>query len=86
MELVFALGKAEARKIEDDANTSALLKRLERTKDFISKNPDMKEFLLYESLADNVEVILLPSEMILGEIPSSKKKKTDAAKKSKEVE
>ncbi|MBE8363936.1 hypothetical protein [Leptospira borgpetersenii] len=86
MELVFALGKAEARKIEDDANTSALLKRLERTKDFISKNPDMKEFLLYESLADNVEVILLPSEMILGEIPSSKKKKNGAAKKSKEVE
>ncbi|WP_016760781.1 hypothetical protein [Leptospira weilii] len=86
MELVLALGKAEAHKIEDDAKTSALLKRLERTKDFISKNPDMREFLFYESLADNVEVVLLPSEMILGEIPSSKKKKNGAVKRPKEVE
>lgn len=30
MELVLALGKAETHKIEDDAKTSALLKRLER--------------------------------------------------------
>lgn len=44
----------------------------------------MKEFLLYESLSDNVEVILLPSEMILGEVPSSKKKKN--SKRPKEVE
>ncbi|ASV10869.1 hypothetical protein [Leptospira santarosai] len=86
MELVSALGKAEVHKIEDDAKTSALLKRLERTKDFISKNPDMREFLFYESLADNVEVILLPSEMVLGEIPSSKKKKNGAVKKPKEIE
>ncbi|EMF70675.1 hypothetical protein LEP1GSC148_4615 [Leptospira interrogans serovar Canicola str. LT1962] len=57
---------------------------MEKTKDFITKNPDMKEFLLYESLSDNVEVILLPSEMILGEVPSSKKKKN--SKRPKEVE
>ncbi|MCG6167557.1 hypothetical protein LFX25_06945 [Leptospira sp. FAT2] len=86
LELVSALGKAEALKIEDDAKTSALLKRLERTKDFVHKNPDMKEFILYESLSDHVEVILLPSEMILGEIPSSKKKKNGNVKRPKEVE
>lgn len=85
-DLVAALGRAEAHKIEDDAKTSALLKRLERTKDFVTKNPDMKEFLLYESLSDNVEVVLLPSEMILGEIPSSKKKKNSNPKRPKEVE
>ncbi|WP_061249199.1 hypothetical protein [Leptospira alstonii] len=83
-DLVAALGKAEAYRIEDDAKTSALLKRLERTKEFLTKNPDMKEFLFYESISDNVEVILLPSETILGEIPSSKKKKN--AKRPKEVE
>ncbi|PJZ53425.1 hypothetical protein [Leptospira adleri] len=86
LELVAALSKAEALKIEEDAKTSALLKRLEKTKDFVTKNPDMKEFALYESLSENVEVILLPSEMILGEIPSSKKKKNGAVKRPKEVE
>ncbi|RHX86275.1 hypothetical protein [Leptospira stimsonii] len=86
LELVAALGKAEALKIEEDAKTSALLKRLEKTKDFVTKNPDMKEFVLYETLSDHVEVILLPSEMILGEIPTSKKKKNGAVKRPKEVE
>ncbi|EMM98968.1 hypothetical protein LEP1GSC021_2948 [Leptospira noguchii str. 1993005606] len=84
LDLTTALGKAEAFKIEEDAKISSLLRRLEKTKDFITKNPDMKEFLLYESLSDNIEVILLPSEMILGEVPSSKKKKNP--KKPKEVE
>ncbi|EJO69514.1 hypothetical protein [Leptospira kirschneri] len=84
LDLATALGKAEAHKIEEDAKISSLLRRLEKTKDFITKNPDMKEFLLYESLSDNIEVILLPSEMILGEVPSSKKKKN--SKKPKEVE
>ncbi|TGK30965.1 hypothetical protein EHQ12_06035 [Leptospira gomenensis] len=86
LELVAALSKAETIKIEEEAKTTAMLRRLERTKDFAVKNPDMREFLLYESLSDNVEVILLPSEMILGEIPSSKKKKNGAVKKPKEVE
>ncbi|EMM81632.1 hypothetical protein LEP1GSC037_1278 [Leptospira interrogans str. 2006001854] len=84
LDLATALGKVEAHKIEEDAKISSLLRRLEKTKDFITKNPDMKEFLLYESLSDNVEVILLPSEMILGEVPSSKKKKN--SKRPKEVE
>ncbi|MDV6236839.1 hypothetical protein CH379_014515 [Leptospira ellisii] len=86
LELVAALSKAEAIKIEEEAKTTAMLRRLERTKDFAVKNPDMREFLLYESLSENVEVILLPSEMILGEIPSSKRKKNGAVKKPKEVE
>ncbi|XDD51493.1 hypothetical protein AB3N59_07090 [Leptospira sp. WS92.C1] len=86
LELVNALGKAEAHKIEEEAKTSAMIKRLEKTKDFVTQNPDMKEFVLYESLSENVEVILLPSEMILGEIPSSKKKKNGVVKRPKEVE
>lgn len=84
LDLAIALRKAEAHKIEEDAKISSFFRRLEKTKDFITKNPDMKEFLLYESLSDNVEVILLPSEMILGEVPSSKKKKN--SKRPKEVE
>ncbi|PJZ68052.1 hypothetical protein CH373_04615 [Leptospira perolatii] len=85
LERIEALKKAEFFQLEEEGKLRVAQKRWEAYKDYLKKNPDMKEFVLYESLSDKVEVILLPMESILGN-PMAFRKKNQSTKKSKEVE
>ncbi|EQA37229.1 hypothetical protein LEP1GSC047_4054 [Leptospira inadai serovar Lyme str. 10] len=80
-----ALKKAELLLVQEEAKLSAAKNRWEAYRDFLKKNPEMKEFVLYESLGDKVEVILLPVDSILGD-PKALGKKKQTARKPKEVE
>ncbi|EQA43847.1 hypothetical protein LEP1GSC050_2038 [Leptospira broomii serovar Hurstbridge str. 5399] len=80
-----ALKKAELFLVQEEAKLSAAKNRWEAYRDFLKKNPEMKEFVLYESLGDKVEVILLPVDSILGD-PKALGKKKQTARKPKEVE
>ncbi|TGK21925.1 hypothetical protein EHO61_01435 [Leptospira fluminis] len=81
-----SLKKAELFLVQEEAKLSAAKNRWEAYRDFLKKNPEMKEFVLYESLGDKVEVILLPTESILGDPKALGKKKQQNARKPKEVE
>ncbi len=85
LERIEALKKAELHLIQEEAKLSASRKKWEQYKDFLKKNPDMREFILYDSIGDKVEVILLPSESVFGD-PKSLAKKKQSAPKPKEVE
>ncbi|EPG74710.1 hypothetical protein LEP1GSC058_1722 [Leptospira fainei serovar Hurstbridge str. BUT 6] len=80
-----ALKKAELLLVQEEAKLTAAKHRWEAYRDFLKKNPEMKEFVLYESLGDKVEVILLPVDSILGD-PKALGKKKQTARKPKEVE
>ncbi|PJZ65709.1 hypothetical protein EHQ27_06880 [Leptospira wolffii] len=84
-EKIEALKKAELYLIQEEAKLSASRKKWEQYKDFLKKNPDMKDFLLYDNIGDNVDVILLPSDSVFGD-PKSLAKKKQSAPKPKEVE
>lgn len=84
LERIEALKKAESYSIQEEAKLAVSKKKWEQYKDFLKKNPDMKEFLLYDNIGENVDVLLLPSDTVFGDPKSLSKKKS--APKPKEVE
>lgn len=84
-ERIEALKKAELFLIQEEAKLNASKRRWEQYKEFLKKNPDMREFLLYDNISDKTEVILLPSESVFGD-PKSLAKKKQTAPKPKEVD
>ncbi|TGL64103.1 hypothetical protein [Leptospira sarikeiensis] len=85
LERIEALKKAELYSIQEEAKLAVSKKKWEQYKDFLKKNPDMKEFLLYDNIGENVEVLLLPSDTVFGD-PKTLSKKKQSAPKPKEVE
>ncbi|TGJ98239.1 hypothetical protein EHQ53_00450 [Leptospira langatensis] len=85
LEKIEALKRAELHLIQEEAKLSVSKKKWEQYKEFLKKNPDMKEFLLYDNIGEKTEVILLPSDSIFGD-PKTLSKKKQSAPKAKEVE